>query len=131
MTQAELYDIYSKWTGELHFYILRELDRHIDAEFFPDLYQFRIYSGFVEEYTTATGIPGLARPQGERSETIELLQPGDNPTQEDLDLLFKFICLAAARVLKLKVGKKLLRDSSPAVAEAKALAGESLSEPCE
>jgi hypothetical protein len=123
-TERELYDIYSKWTGELHFFAVRDLRSHLDCEYFPNDYQFKVYSGYAEEFTTSGGIPGLSRPQGECSETIRLLRPLDNPSQEDLDLLFKQICLAAARVLKIKVGRKLLRESSPVSTESKALAGE-------
>lgn len=105
MTAEELYDVYSRWTGELHFYAVRELDRHLDCEYFPDKYEFKVYSGFVEEFTTNSGIPGLSRPEGERSETIKLLRPEDNPGRKELDNLFKSICLAAARVLKVKVAR--------------------------
>jgi hypothetical protein len=47
-----------------------------------------------------------------------------------LDNLFKEICLAAARVLEIRVGRKALpqssrEKSSPALKESKALAGES------
>ena len=107
MTEAELYDIYSKWTGELHFFVIRNLGEHLDCEYFPSDYQFKVYSGWVEEYST-NAIPGLSRPPGERSETIQLLRPEDNPSQEDLRQLFRTICLAAARVLKLEIGRALL-----------------------
>lgn len=105
MTKEELYDVYSRWTGELHFFAVRDLGAHLDCEYFPDQYEFKVYSGFVEEYTTNSGIPGLARPPGERFETIKLLRPEDNPGKRELDNLFKAICLAAARVLNVKVGR--------------------------
>ncbi len=131
-TAQELYQIYSGWTGTLHFWVIRELGTHLDCEYFPDSYQFKLYSGFVEESTSSSGIPGLSRPEGERSETIRLLRPEDRPAPEDLDNLFKEICLAAARVLEIRVGRKALpqssrEKSSPALKESKALAGESLS----
>lgn len=109
MTERDLYETYSRWTGELHFYAVRELGAHLDCEFFPDQYEFKVYSGFVEEYTTNSGIPGLARPPGERSETVKLLRPENNPTKADLDQLFRTICLAAARVMKVKVARAELQ----------------------
>jgi hypothetical protein len=108
MTEQELYQIYSKWTGTLHYWVIRELDTHLDCEYFPASYEFKVYSGFAEEYTTNSGIPGLARPEGETSKTIKLLRPEDNPSEEQLRQLFRTICLAAARVLKVKVGRALL-----------------------
>ena len=108
MSAEELYEIYSKWTGALHFWTLHQLGEHLDCEYFPDSYQFKVYSGYVEEYTTLTGIPGLSRPEGERSETIQLLCPEDYPTEEDIRQLFRTICLAAARVLKVDIAQALL-----------------------
>jgi hypothetical protein len=108
MTEQELYQIYSKWTGELHFFVLRNLGEHLDAEYFPGEYKFKVYSGWVEEYTTTSGIPGLSRPPGERSETIKLLRPEDDPSAEDLRQLFRTICLAAARVLEVSIAQALL-----------------------
>lgn len=110
MTDRELYDVYSKWTGELHFWCVRELDRHLDVEYIPQEYLFKVYSGWAEEYSTTSGIPGLSRPLGERSETIALLRPRDNPSREELAELFKQICLAAARVLQLKIGRTQLKN---------------------
>jgi hypothetical protein len=108
MTEKELYKVYSEWTGALHFFAIRDLGHHLDCEYFPGEYQFKIYSGWVEEYSSASGIPGLSRPPGERSETVQLLRPEDNPSQEDLRALFRAICLAAARVLKVNVAQALL-----------------------
>jgi hypothetical protein len=110
MTETELYEIYAKWTGELHFWCVRELDRHIDVEFFPSAYEFKLYSGYAEEYSTSSGIPGLQRPPGERTETVRLLRPEQSPTQKQLETLFKDICLAAARVLDVRVGRARLED---------------------
>lgn len=109
MTDRELYDVYSKWTGDLHFLMVKELDQHLDCEYIPDRYEFKVYSGFAEEFSTSSGIPGLSRPPGERSETIKLLRPEDNPTKGDLDQLFKDICLAAARVLGISIAKARLK----------------------
>ena len=108
MTGQELYQIYSKWTGELHFFCVRNLGRHLDCEYFPDQHQFKVYSGYaVESFGT---VPGLTRPEGERSLSVELLRPEDDPTREDLELLFKEICLAAARVLKVPLGRQALPE---------------------
>ena len=108
MTETELYQIYSRWTGELHFWCVRELNAHLDCEYFPDTFEFKVYSGYAEEYSTASGIPGLSRPPGERSETIKLLRPEQNPNKVDLENLFKSICLAAARVLGVRLERKAL-----------------------
>ena len=110
MTQEELYEIYSEWTGALHFWCLRQLGEHLDCEYFPNSYQFKVYSGWAEEQLAGFGVtvPGLSRPPDERSETIKLLRPEDNPTQEDIRQLFRTICLAAARVLKVEIGRALL-----------------------
>ena len=112
MRGTELYEIYAKWTGELHFWCLRELDRHIDAEFFPGEYQFKVYSGWAQEDRIGgigMTVPGLSRPDEERSETIQLLKPEDNPSEADLRALFKTICLAAARVLEVRIARAELQ----------------------
>jgi hypothetical protein len=110
MTEQDLYQIYSRWTGQLHFYAVRELGEHLDCEYFPGSHQFKVYSGWAEEYTTAGGIPGLSRPLGERVQTIDLYRPEDNPSPDQLDQLFKEICLAGARVLGIQPGRKALPE---------------------
>lgn len=109
MTAEELYRIYYQWTGKLHNWTASELEQNLDCEYFPDQYLFKVYSGGVEERMTLSGIPGFSRPEGEREESIRLLRPEDNPSQEDLDRLFKAICLAAARVLGIRVARVRLK----------------------
>jgi hypothetical protein len=102
VTEPELYDIYSRWTGELHFFTVRDLGQHVDCEYFPAASEFKVYSGYALDSSFSGTVPSLGRPLGERSETIKLLKPEDNPSRSDLDALFKMICLAAARVLRIK-----------------------------
>jgi hypothetical protein len=110
VTERELYEIYSRWSGELHFFTVRDLGRHVDCEYFPDTYEFKLYSGYAEDSLSGT-VPTLIRPPGERSETVRLYRTADRPTQEQLTELFKTLCLAAARVLKIPVGRKQLEMS--------------------
>lgn len=107
-TEQHLYQIYSKWTGELHFWTVQKLGLHLDCEYFPNEYLFKVYSGFAEEFSTTSGIPGLSRPPHELSETIRLLRPEDHPTRQQIGELFKQICLAAARVLEIDISKTKL-----------------------
>jgi hypothetical protein len=110
----ELYKVYAAWTGELHFYVVRELNRHVDCEFFPDSWKFAIYEGHVQDgYIGGYGdlpvtVPGLHRPAGEAREVIQLPRPQDNPTKAQLDGVFRDLCLAAARVLAIDLGKPKL-----------------------
>lgn len=115
----ELYQIYAKWTGQLHSWVDSRLGRHIDCEYFPDKYEFKVYSGWagkgpLEIVGGGIGIstvPNLQRPTGERSATIVLPRPENDPTQAELDNVFRALCLAAAQVLELDLGKPRLPDS--------------------
>jgi hypothetical protein len=109
MDDKELYAVYAAWTGQLHFWVERQLGEHVDAEFFPAPdWLFKVYGGQSEIDISVSGIINLTRPGAERSETIRLPRPEENPTQEELDQTFRAICLAAARVLGIEVGKKML-----------------------
>jgi hypothetical protein len=115
----ELYKVYADWTGQLHYWVEKNLDRHIDCEYFPDSYQFKIYSGWAKPIPTSFAIkedsvlpistvPNLARPWGENTELIHLPKPQDDPTQAELDAKFRELCLAAARVLEIDLKKPQL-----------------------
>jgi hypothetical protein len=112
MTDKELYETYAAWTGQLHFYADKFLGRHIDAEYFPAIYEFRIYSGQAKEKELQvwgfSTVPSMTRPLGEAQVTIKLPRPEDNPTTQQLEEVFKGICLAAARVLEIDLGKPKL-----------------------
>lgn len=111
MTSAQLYNIYAKWTGQLHAW-LRTIGKDVDAEYFPDSYEFRIYSGRAEIDISQSGLVSLVRPHSERVATLALPKPQDDPTQADLDEAFRQICLAAARVLDIELGKlQLIEDN--------------------
>jgi hypothetical protein len=89
--------------------VLCELGRHVDAEFFPKEYVFRIYSGHLE---AVLGTVMMGRPEDERSETVRVPRPEDNPSREDLSRAFEGLCRAAARVLELDLGGKRLPESN-------------------
>jgi hypothetical protein len=114
----ELYAVYAKWTGQLHAWMAK-LGHYIDCEYFPDSYQFKLYSGaaralptrFTEDLMPLSTVPNLRRPQGERSVTVQLPLPQDDPSQETLDRAFRDLCLAAARVLELDLKNPALGDT--------------------
>jgi hypothetical protein len=106
----ELYKVYADWSGQLHHWVQTRLGRQIDAEFFPDTYQFKLYSGGAENEISISGVPQWVRPLGERSITIQLPRPKDDPSQADLDAAFRELCLAAARVLEIDLGKAKLTE---------------------
>src|SRR5260370_1542724 len=115
MTPEELYAAYAAWTGQLHYWVQTNLGRHVDAEFFPAPdWKFKIYSGsaapigthftFVEgEVVPISTVPNLVRPAGERSFTLQLPTPGDNPKPEDLERTFRNLCLATAKLLEIEL----------------------------
>jgi Lar family restriction alleviation protein len=107
----ELYNVYANWTGRLHHW-LGQRGRHIDCEYFPDTYEFRIYSGHAEIDISQSGLVGLVRPHSERFLTLALPKPQDDPTQRDLDDAFRQICFAAARLLEVDLGKPQLTEDN-------------------
>jgi hypothetical protein len=112
MTAQELYRTYAAWTGQLHYYAVKHLGRHIDCEYNPDSYEFRIFSGHAEDGDLSVWafrtVPTLVRPPGEERAVIRLPKPEENPTSEQLDEVFRQICLAAARVLNVDLDKPKL-----------------------
>lgn len=118
---TRLYNIYSGWTAQLHTWVANQLQRHIDCEFVPADWEFKIYSGEAGASISSSGIPHVMRPAGERVETVHLLTPEELPDDEDLDFTFRTLCLAAARVLKLKVGEHTLDTSKTLPAPVKQL----------
>jgi hypothetical protein len=112
MTSQELYKTYAAWTGQLHHYAVKHLGRHIDCEYNPDTYEFRIFSGHAEDAPLSVWgfhtVPGLVRPPGEERAVIRLPKPEENPSSEQLDEIFRQLCLSAARVLNLDLGKPKL-----------------------
>jgi hypothetical protein len=116
MTDKDLYSVYAGWTGSLHHWVQKHLGRHIDCEYFPSEYVFRIYSGQGAQKELApwgfSTVPAILRPAGEAKATITLPKPQDNPTPEQLDDVFKAICLAAASILEIELAKPKLPDSN-------------------
>jgi hypothetical protein len=116
MTAQELYKVYAAWTGQLHFWVDKHLHRHIDCEYFPNDYLFKLYSGHAQDAELMPWgfktVPGFDRPPGEAKATITLPKPEDNPTQAQLDEVFRGICLAAASILEIDLGKPQLPASS-------------------
>jgi hypothetical protein len=111
MNSEELYQTYAGWTARLHHW-LGQRGRHVDCEYFPDTYEFRIYSGHAEIDISQSGLVGLVRPHSERFLTIALPKPQDHPTQRVLDDAFRQICFAAARVLEIDLGKLQLTEDN-------------------
>src|SRR5258707_12245513 len=116
-----LYKIYADWTGNLHHWVETQLGRNIDCEYFPDSYQFKIYSGGAtaqrtsfavidEDIVPISTVPNLVRPVGERDFTLQLPRPESDPSQAELDAKFRELCLAAARGLEIDLGKHALID---------------------
>jgi len=105
-----LYAIYSKWTGELHFWCLEHLGRRLNAEFFLESWQIKLYPGPLQEKNLQawgfSTVPGFERPRNPA--TVQLPRPADNPSQADLDAAFRACCLAAAQVLKIDLSKPKL-----------------------
>jgi hypothetical protein len=112
MTDKELYAVYANWTSELHAWCAVHLGRHVDFEFFHDTYKFSIYSGSAESLMPDPAhfqtVPNLIRPTGEAKVIIQLPKPKDDPTHAELRGVFREICLAAALVLEIDLGKPKL-----------------------
>jgi hypothetical protein len=121
MTEKELYATYANWSGELHAWTRVHLKRHVDVEFFPDSYKFAIYSGsarglMADSYHT---VPTVVRPAGEAKVVIQLPKPKDDPTDAQLRVVFRDICLAAARVLEIDLKKPKLAPPEKSMLTAK------------
>lgn len=115
--ETRLSNIYGRWTAQLNVWTAKQLGRHIDCQFFPDKWIFRVYSGYAQEgdiYALHT-VPTISRPPGERFETIPLPRPNEHPTDTRLEEVFRRICLAAARVLELDLQKPRLPEKEPTV----------------
>jgi hypothetical protein len=111
MTDKELYSIYARWTGQLHWY-LAHIGQHLDVEYLPDDYTLKLYEGYAQGETSPFGgVPILTRPSGELSATFKLLRPEDNPTTEDLEDMLRTICFAAARILNIDISPRSLLNA--------------------
>jgi hypothetical protein len=119
VTAEELYKLYSKWSGELHYFCMKELGRHVDVEYFPNDYYFGVYSGSGQDAVMTgwfgTTVPAVVRPPGEKSAKVQVPRPEANPSEADLQEAFRQLCLAAARVLEADLGKERLPESSAPV----------------
>lgn len=111
MTEKELNQIYSGWTAQLNAWTRRELRRHIDCEYDPQTFTFRLYSGHAVIRQVGPGhtVPALVRPPDERHEDFPLPRPETHPGALDLRMTFRQLCLAAARVLEIDLGKRKLK----------------------
>jgi hypothetical protein len=101
MNADELYQLYSAWSGQLHFYAARDLHRQLNAEFFPAPAWEMQLSRAMEE-VTASGIPRLIHIGGE---IYRLPRPEENPSKDQLDITFRHLCLVAARVLEIDLSQ--------------------------
>jgi hypothetical protein len=116
MTADDLYKIYAKWSGELHYYCIKHLGRHVDVEYFPSDYFFNVYSGRGQDAQMTgwfgTTVPAMIRPLGERHARVAVPRPEANPSEAELQEAFRALCLAAARVLEADLGKERLPGSN-------------------
>jgi hypothetical protein len=104
MADQELYNIYASWSANLHAWVLTQLGRHVDAEFFPaPEWKFKIYSGQSGVSISESGIMNLNRPEGEKSFTLALPRPEHHPTKAELDKTFRNLCLATAKLLEIEL----------------------------
>jgi hypothetical protein len=121
----ELYKIYADWTGQLHHWVQTKVGRHIDCEYFPDSYQFKLYSGWARAQDTEfaltdkgllplSTVPNLTRPRGENWILINLPKPEEDPSQAELDEAFRGLCLAAARLLEIDLKRPQLEEKKHA-----------------
>ena len=121
----ELYKIYADWTGHLHHWVQTQLGRHIDCEYLPDSYQFKLYTGWAQAEETRfalqedsilplSTVPNLTRPRGEDSVLIQLPKPEQDPSQAELDEAFRGLCLAAARLLEIDLHRPQLEEEKHA-----------------
>lgn len=104
MDPEDLYKIYAGWSRDLHQWCAKELGVHVDAEFFPIEWKFKVYSGMANVEVSLFGVPHLTRPGGERSFVLKLATPDQDPTPEELAKTFRNICLATARILEIDLG---------------------------
>jgi hypothetical protein len=117
MTSEEqrLYNIYAGWTGSLHHYCVKYLGAELNVEFFPaPEWHMKLYPGPLEEIPPmmagtrmVSSVPRLYRP---KADPFPLPRPEENPTQEELDRVFRDLCLAAAQVLQVDLGKRKLAN---------------------
>jgi hypothetical protein len=117
MTSEEqrLYDTYAGWTGQLHHYCVKFLGAELNVEFFPAPdWHMKLYPGPLEEIqpmmagsVMLSSVPRLYRP---KADPFPLPRPEENPTKEELDETFRALCLAAAQILKIDLGKRKLAN---------------------
>lgn len=116
--EQRLYDTYAAWTGQLHHYCVKYLGAELNVEFHPAPdWEMRMWPGPLEEIQPMmlagggmmSSVPRIYRPP---TEPFPLPRPEQNPTKEELDRVFRDLCLAAAQVLKLDLGKRKLADGT-------------------
>jgi hypothetical protein len=74
----------------------------------------KLYPGPLEEIqpmmagsVMISSVPRLYRP---KADPFPLPRPEQNPTKEELDEVFRALCLAAAQILKIDLGKRKLAN---------------------
>jgi len=110
---AILRRIYGSWSRNLHEWCLSQLGQRVDsyAHFGNPDWTFSIYSGRAVIEISDAGIPRYVRPPGERSFTLILPRGRDNPSEEHVNEIFRQICLGAARVMQIDLGKVQLESN--------------------
>jgi hypothetical protein len=110
MTARELDRIYCQWTFLLHAWVLQHLGRYISARYYPDPdWKMELFPGIPQESVSAGGIPKLVPPDGAQVSSFKLPRPEHSPTQADVDKAFRGLCLAAALILHVDLGKAKLQ----------------------
>jgi hypothetical protein len=109
--------IYGNWSRNLHEWCLSQLGRRVDSfvHFGNPDWKFSVYSGRAEIEISDAGIPHYIRPPGERSYTINLPRGRDNPTEEQINEIFRNICMGAARVMQIDLGRAQLNRETPQI----------------
>lgn len=101
---------YCRWSNKLHLWVTERTGRPLSVQYFP-LWQnepkMRLFKGEPQYQISGSGMPQLLPPSGVYVD-FPLPRPQDNPTQQILDETFKQLCLAAARLLEIDLGKPKL-----------------------
>jgi hypothetical protein len=94
----QLDSIYCHWTGDLHRWVNDYLGAKINAQYFPAPdWKMKIWAGEVDFVFGSSGVFRIDEPPG--TITLGLPRPEREPTQADLDGIFRALCISAARAL--------------------------------
>lgn len=106
MTREELDHIYCGWSGSLHKWVAQYLGAPINVEYDPNKWEIRLWPGDLEMVFGTSGVFHVERPAG----TAAMDLPPEGSTQEEVDEAFKRLCLIAAALLNIDLGKAKLSN---------------------